>query len=101
MFMDLEKEGVHNINLVTPSHFVPLIAETIKLAKENGIKIPFIYNSSGYDTLLSLELMDGLIDVYIPDLKYADDVLGLLFYSDVPDYFTVAQKALIEMYRGR
>ena len=98
MFMDLEKEGVHNINLVTPSHFVPPIAEAIKLAKEKGINIPFIYNSSGYDALPSLEIMDGLIDIYIPDLKYADDALGLR-YSDVPDYFTVAQKALIEMYR--
>jgi putative pyruvate formate lyase activating enzyme len=98
MFMDLENEGVHNINLVTLSHFVPSIAEAIKLAKEMGIKIPFIYNSSGYDALPSLEIMDGLIDIYLPDLKFADDALGLR-YSDVPDYFTVAQKALIEMYR--
>lgn len=98
MFMNLEKEGVHNINLVTPSHFVPSIVEAIRLAKEKGINIPFIYNSSGYDALPSLEMMDGLIDIYMPDLKYADDALGLR-YSDVPDYFTVAREALPEMYR--
>jgi len=98
MFLNLEKQGVHNINLVTPSHFVPSIVEAIQIAKEKGIKIPFIYNSNGYDALQSLKTMDGLIDIYMPDLKYADDALGLR-YSDVPNYFTVAQEALMEMYR--
>jgi len=97
-FMFLEKEGVHNINLVTPGHFATPIAEAIRLAKEKGINIPFIYNSNGYDSLSSLEKMDGLIDIYMPDLKFADDRLGLR-YSDVPDYFTVARAALPEMYR--
>ena len=97
-FMYLEKQQVHNINLVTPGHFVPSIAEAIKLAKAKGIKIPFVYNSNGYDALSSLKMMDGLIDIYMPDLKYTDDALGMR-YSDVPDYFTVAQKALLEMYR--
>ena len=97
IFIRLETEGVHNINLVTPGHFVPPIAEAIKLAKEKGINIPFIYNSNGYDAQGSLEMMNGLIDIYMPDLKYADDALGLR-YSDVPDYFTVARKALLEMY---
>ena len=98
VFMNLEKRGAHNINLVTPGHFVPPISEAIRLAKGKGIQIPFVYNTNGYDALLSLELMDGLIDIYMPDLKYADDALGQR-YSDVPDYFTVAQAALREMYR--
>ena len=98
MFMELETQGVHNINLVTPSHFVPPIAEAIRLAKEKGIALPFVYNSNGYDAIPSLEMMDGLIDIYMPDLKYADDSLGQR-YSNVPDYFSVASKALPEMYR--
>jgi len=98
IFKNLEQRSVHNINLVTPSHFVPPIAKAIKLAKENGIRIPFVYNSNGYDALPSLEIMAGLIDIYMPDLKYADDALGRR-YSDVPDYFTVAQEALKEMHR--
>ena len=98
MFMNLKKRGVHNINLVSPSHFVPPIAEAIRLAKEKGVNIPFIYNSNAYDALPSLKMLDGLVDIYMPDLKYTDDALGLL-YSDVPNYFTVAREALMEMHR--
>jgi putative pyruvate formate lyase activating enzyme len=97
-FMELERKGVHNINLVTPSHFVPQIAEAIKIAKNEGINIPFIYNSSGYDTIPSLRLMEGLVDIYMPDLKYSTDDLGQR-YSNVPDYFSVASQAIREMYR--
>ena len=98
VFMELERSGVHNVNLVTPGHFAPQIAEAIKQAKENGIEIPFVYNSNGYDALSSLRLMDGLIDIYMPDLKYANDTYGQR-YSNVPDYFSVAQEALKEMYK--
>jgi len=98
VFLRLEMQAVHNVNLVTPVHFVPQIAEAVKLAKDKGIMIPFVYNSNGYDALQSLQLMDGLIDVYMPDLKYADNVHGQR-YSNVPDYFSVASKALLEMYR--
>ena len=98
VFLKLEKRDVHNINLVTPGHFVPPIINAIKLAKEKGIKIPFVYNSNGYDAIASLEALDGLIDIYMPDLKFADDSLGLR-YVGVADYFTVAQKALTEMCR--
>ena len=69
IFMKLERDGVHNINLVTPSHFVIPIADAIKQAKEKGIKIPFVYNSNGYDSIEALQLMDGLIDIY-RDAKY-------------------------------
>jgi len=98
LFMKLAGQGVHNINLVTPGHFVPPIIEAIKLAKEAGINIPFVYNSNGYDALESLKMLDGLIDIYMPDLKYAGDAYGQL-YSNVPDYFSVAGEALLEMYR--
>ena len=98
VFLSLEMKGVHNINLVTPSHFVPPIAEAIKRSKEQGIKIPFIYNTGGYDAIPSLQLMEGLIDIYMPDMKYGSDSLGQR-YSDVPDYFSIASQALLEMYR--
>jgi len=98
IFLSLEKKGVHNINLVTPSHFVPPIAEAIKRSKEHGIKIPFIYNTGGYDAIPSLQLMEGLIDIYMPDMKYGSDFLGQR-YSNVPDYFSIASKALLEMHR--
>ena len=98
IFLGLEMQGVHNINLVTPSHFVPQIAKAVGLAKRDGINIPFVYNSSGYDAMSSLRLMEGLVDIYMPDLKYSADRLGQS-YSNVPDYFSVASKALSEMYR--
>jgi len=97
-FMKLETQGVHNINLVTPSHFVTPIADAIRLSKSMGLALPFIYNSGGYDSVQSLEMMDGLIDIYMPDFKYADDAHGQR-YSNVPDYFSVASAALLEMYR--
>ena len=97
-FITLEKQGVHNVNLVTPGHFVPQIAEAIKMAKDMGIGIPFVYNSNGYDSIESLIMLDGLIDIYMPDLKYANDAYGQR-YSNVPDYFSVASLALQEMYR--
>ena len=97
-FITLEMQRVHNVNLVTPSHFAHPIAEAIKYAKDKGIRIPFVYNSNGYDAIQSLKMMDGLIDIYMPDLKYANDALGSQ-YSNVPDYFSVASLALIEMSR--
>jgi len=98
IFLGLEQDGVHNVNLVTPSHFTTGIAVAVKKAKDKGIKIPFVYNSNGYDSIESLQMMEGLIDIYMPDFKYASNTLGFR-YSSVPDYFTVASKALREMYR--
>jgi len=97
-FTGLESKKVHNINLVTPGHYVPQIAEAIRIKKASGTEIPFVYNSNGYDSIKSLKTLEGLIDIYMPDLKYADDAYGQR-YSDVPDYFTVSSKALKEMYR--
>ena len=71
--IELQNLGVHNINLVTPTHFIPQIAQAIKIAKENGLVIPIVYNTSSYEKVSSLKLLDGLIDIYLPDLKYYDD----------------------------
>ena len=71
VFLRLEQDGVHNINLVTPSHFANEIADAIKRAKNKSIKIPFVYNSGGYDSVESLQMLEGLIDIYMPDFKYA------------------------------
>lgn len=94
----LQDEGAHNINLVTPTHFIPLIKEGLILAKEKGLTIPIVYNTSGYEKVDSLKLLDGLIDIYLPDFKYYDNDLSLK-YSNCPNYVEVAKEALQEMYR--
>lgn len=94
---ELEDMGAENINLVTPGHYMPLIREGIILAKMKGVRIPFVYNSSCYENVDSLKLLDGLIDIYLPDFKYFDNNLGKL--SKVDDYFDVASLAFEEMFR--
>jgi putative pyruvate formate lyase activating enzyme len=96
IFIELQNQGAHNINLVTPTHYVLQIIEAIKLAKENGLSLPIIYNSSGYENLETLELLDGLIDVYLPDVKYFDDKYAVK-YSNAPDYFNYASNSVKEM----
>ena len=96
--LNLEKDGAHNINLVTPTHFVPLIVEGIKLARKKGLKIPIVYNTSGYELVDTIKLLDGIIDIYLPDFKYYDDTLANK-YSHVKDYFKYASSSLEEMYK--
>ncbi len=98
IFFDLKGQGACNINLVTPSHFVPGIRTSILLAKEKGFDLPFVYNSSGYDSVDTLRSLDGLIDIYLPDFKYMDPELSEK-YSGAPDYPEVAKKAIQEMVR--
>ena len=93
----LEAAGAHNINLVTPTHYAPMLAEVLKSAKKK-LSIPIVYNSSGYDSVDSLRLLQGLVDVYLPDLKYFSSELSAK-YSKAPDYFEVASAALCEMLR--
>ena len=93
----LQELGAHNINLVTPTHFVPQIAEALSLAKPN-LSIPVVYNSSGYESVSSLKLLEGLVDVYLPDLKYFSPELSAK-YSAAADYFEVASAAIREMHR--
>ena len=71
--LDLQKQGANNINLVTPTHYVPLIIEGIKLAKSRGLIVPIVYNSSGYENVQTIKLLDGIVDVYLPDFKYFSD----------------------------
>lgn len=94
----LQKDGSLNINLVTPTHFVPNIKSAIIKAKEMGLNIPIIYNTSSYENAEALKILDGLIDIYLPDLKYYDDILAMK-YSKAYNYFEIATNAIKEMYR--
>lgn len=98
VFLNLQKEGVHNINLVTPTIYALQIKEALILAKKKGLSIPIIYNSSGYENVDTIKELDGLIDVYLPDFKYCSNELGLK-YSGVNKYFDFASCAILEMYR--
>ncbi len=98
LFFELAEQGVHNINLVTPSHVVPTVAAAIRRARGEGLTLPFVYNTNGYDSLSSLALLDGLIDIYLPDFKYCDDGQAVR-YSAAPGYFQTAAAAVLEMHR--
>lgn len=94
-YKDLESQGVHNINLVSGGHFIPAIIESLKIYKP---KIPVVYNSGGYEKAESLKLLDGLVDIYLPDFKYSDNSLAKT-YSSAADYCQVAATAIDEMLR--
>ena len=98
--LDLQKKGATNINLVTPTHYVPLIIDGLKLAKSRGLKIPIVYNSSGYELVDTIKLLDGVVDVYLPDFKYYSDKFAMK-YSLCKDYFKYASLALDEMVRQK
>ncbi len=98
IFMSLQEQGSNNINLVTPTHYIPQLANVLKNAKNNGLKIPVLYNCGGYENPDSLRLLEGLIDIYLPDMKYFSDKYAKL-YSNAPDYFKTAKAAISEMYR--
>lgn len=96
--LELQDKGALNINLVTPSHYIDKIREGLILAKKKGLKIPIVYNTGGYDSVDSLKMLDGLIDIYLPDLKYYDDEYAVK-YSNSKNYFEYASQAIEEMYR--
>lgn len=96
IFLEQEKRGYHNINLVNPTHYIPQIIEAIKLSKLEGLSIPIVYNSNGYENIKSLQLLRGYIDIFIPDLKYYNDKYALK-YSSAPNYFNIASQAITEM----
>ncbi|MCR5520334.1 MAG: radical SAM protein [Lachnospiraceae bacterium] len=98
IFFSLKDQGAHNINLVTPTHFVPEICEAIRIAKDRGFTLPFVYNSSAYESIGTLRMLDGLIDVYLPDFKYMYEKKARN-YSNAPDYPEVAKAAITEMFR--
>lgn len=98
IFIEQQNRDVHNINLVSAGHFLPAVKKALILAKENGLTIPVVYNSSGYEKAEALKELDGLIDVYLPDIKYFSSELSKK-YSQAENYFEVASKAVEEMYR--
>jgi putative pyruvate formate lyase activating enzyme len=94
----LQEQGCHNVNLVTPTHFVPQILKAVSIAQERGFTLPIVYNTSGYDSVETLRLLDGIVDVYMPDMRYADNAAALR-YSVAPHYVEVNRAAVREMYR--
>ncbi len=98
IFFELCEKGAENINLVTPTHYAPTVALAIEDAKAQGFSLPFVYNSGGYERVETLRRLEGLIDVYLPDYKYADSALSAL-HIGAPDYPAVADAALLEMLR--
>lgn len=98
IFSELEEKGANNINLVTPTHFVPQIIKALNVAKENGLKIPIVYNTSGYEKTETLKMLDGIVDIYMPDFKYMSVELAKK-YSHAGDYAECAKSALAEMVR--
>jgi len=99
MMLSLQRRGCHNVNLVTPSHIVPHIVTALRLAIAEGLNIPLLYNSSGYESLEVLKLLDGVVDVYLPDFKYQDSELAARFSQGAPDYTLHTAAAIKEMHR--
>jgi putative pyruvate formate lyase activating enzyme len=98
VMVDLQRQGCHNINFVSPSHFVPHILKALPKAIEMGLSIPLVYNTGGYDSVKALKLLDGVFDIYMPDFKYTrSDVAET--YSQAPDYPRIVKMALKEMYQ--
>ncbi len=98
MMLELQNRGCHNIGFVSPTHFAPQMARAILIAAQNGLKLPIVYNTNAYDSVEVLQLLDGFVDIYLPDLKYADSDAGFQ-YSKVRDYKEHARAAIKEMHR--
>ena len=98
MMLELQARGCHNINFVSPTHFAPQMARAILLAAEQGLHLPIVYNTNAYDAVTVLQRLDGIVDIYLPDLKYAEDEAGYL-YSKVKGYQEYSRLAIAEMFR--
>jgi len=98
MMLKLQSKGAHNINLVTPNHFVPHIMKALYIAKQKGLHIPIVYNTSGYDSVKTLKLISGIIDIYLVDMRYSDWRFALK-YSQAKDYVKLNRDAVIEMHK--
>jgi len=98
LFLRQQDLGAHNINLVSPTPYIPVIAAALRQAKNRGLKIPVVYNTSAYENVAALQLLEGLVDIYLPDLKYASEKASCR-YSGVKDYFEAATAAVLEMQR--
>ncbi len=98
MMIELQNLGCHNINLVSPTSHVPAIVKSLSIAREKGLNLPLVYNTNTYDSVEVLKLLNGIIDIYMPDTKYSSDV-NALKYSNAPNYFVIMKKAIKEMHR--
>jgi len=98
LMINLQGSGCHNINFVTPTHYTPQLVKSIKIAAEQGLKIPIVWNCGGYENVKIIELLDGIVDIYMPDIKYGDNTSAKK-YSNAPDYFERCKEAVKEMYR--
>jgi len=98
LMLRLKKMGCHNINLVSPTHIIPQVVEALPIAVEGGLDLPIVYNSGGYDSVETLKILEGLVDIYMPDAKYGDDEIAKDL-SGIDDYWQVNQAALLEMHR--
>lgn len=98
IFLELQEKGANNINLVTPGHFVPQIVKALDQARREGLTLPVVYNTSSYETVDTIKMLEGYVDIYLPDFKYMSSVLSKK-YSHAPDYAEVAKAAIAEMVR--
>src|ERR687884_2045960 len=98
IMLELQAKGCHNINFVSPTHFAPQLARAVLIAAGRGLKLPVVYNTNAYDSVEVLRLLEGIVDIYLPDLKYAENEAGYE-YSKVKSYKDYARRALIEMHR--
>ncbi|UCD32025.1 MAG: radical SAM protein, partial [Desulfobacterales bacterium] len=99
IMIHLQKIGCHNINLVTPTHVMPNILSAVRLAFMKGLRLPLVYNTSGYERVEVLRILDGIVDIYLPDMKFMDTDMADTYFPEASDYPEVAQKAIIEMHR--
>ena len=98
IMLDLQKSGSHNINLVNPTHYAPQIVTALDIAVKDGLNVPIVYNTSGYDSLDTIKMLDGIIDIYLPDMRYSDNSMAKK-YSGAPDYVEHNRSCVKEMYR--
>jgi len=99
MMLRLQEIGCHNINIVTPTHYSALILKALEIAAERGLRLPIVYNTSGYERLEILEILDGIVDIYLPDFKYWDGEMSAKYSSGAENYPEVAKAAILEMHR--
>lgn len=97
VYLKLQAQGANNINLVTATHFIPQVVKSLELSKKHGLDIPVVYNTGGYEKRESIKMLDGLVDVYLPDMKYYSEILSAR-YSNAKDYFLIAKEAINEMF---
>jgi len=98
IMLRLQDRGCHNINFVTPTHFTPQIVKAVAIAADRGLSIPLVYNCGGYESVRTLQFLDGVIDIYMPDIKYSDNRLAKM-YSGAPRYWDIVREAIREMHR--